>query len=253
MGKPSDLLLQILTWSYHGALQHYTLQPVQQIHRDQHEPELLRILFVKFRYSKEKEISFVTAAVSYMSILPCTPDANFSDQGYHVDCGQHWHILVARSNHHILGGAHVLALQSVAGYYCLDKLYAATHAGRPPARACGCANPHRRPNLCHVTFGPQGTQSRHRRAIGKRNKRHRKPQSRWNQRLEEHSELPCCRAFRNQLLVGVDMAGATHAHESWVGVLHSRIHAAPSIAYHHSSVMVYRMHGMYSPELSLLE
>lgn len=57
-------LIVLCIWSYNGPLHNYTLEPVQLLldHQDDHVQ--LRVLLVKFRTNKEREMTFVQKAVS---------------------------------------------------------------------------------------------------------------------------------------------------------------------------------------------
>jgi hypothetical protein len=56
-------ILYLLTWTYHGALQHYTIEPIHELALHQHDLWQLRQLLVNFRLRKEQEIEFVKKAV----------------------------------------------------------------------------------------------------------------------------------------------------------------------------------------------
>jgi hypothetical protein len=56
-------LLQLVTFTYYGALQHYTLLPVDDIVRHQHNTPQLRQLLFEFKKIKKMELDFVKKAV----------------------------------------------------------------------------------------------------------------------------------------------------------------------------------------------
>ncbi|KAH8747401.1 hypothetical protein BGZ57DRAFT_935655 [Hyaloscypha finlandica] len=64
-------LLQLVTFTYYGALQHYTLLPMDDIVRHQHDTPQLRQLLFEFKKIKKMELDFVkkAAALSAAAVI----------------------------------------------------------------------------------------------------------------------------------------------------------------------------------------
>jgi hypothetical protein len=112
MKRLVQFVVTLLTLSYTKALTHHTLQPISRICEHQDDPGVLRGLLVKFAHTKEKEMSFVTAAVSCAS-NPTTTNCSDMTPGPRIHGRRGGCFLLARGHHHILGSANGLALQPV--------------------------------------------------------------------------------------------------------------------------------------------
>lgn len=56
-------LRYVLTFSYAGALSHYTTQPLDRIRRQQHDVAEVAVLLADLRKIKQQELSFVNQGV----------------------------------------------------------------------------------------------------------------------------------------------------------------------------------------------
>lgn len=62
------ILLRFITFSYYGALQYYTVEPIHDIADSQLDSVKLRRLLHQFKVRKNKEANFVRIAVSNLII-----------------------------------------------------------------------------------------------------------------------------------------------------------------------------------------
>lgn len=64
-------LRYVLTFSYAGALSHYTTQPLEHFRRQQRDVVKVAVLLARFREMKQQEMSFVNQGVCIR--LTCVP------------------------------------------------------------------------------------------------------------------------------------------------------------------------------------
>ena len=64
-----SITLRIVTFTYYGALQHYTIEPIEALAQDQASIQRIRKRLRHFKSQKKEELEFVKKAVS-----PCSRD-----------------------------------------------------------------------------------------------------------------------------------------------------------------------------------
>lgn len=59
-----SITLRIVTFTYYGALHHYTIEPIEELKRDQANIQQVKKLLRQFKSQKREELEFVKKAVS---------------------------------------------------------------------------------------------------------------------------------------------------------------------------------------------
>ena len=116
------ILLRFITFSYHGALQYYTIEPIHDIADSQLDSSKLRRLLHQFKVRKNEEANFVRIAVSTLfSILPAFSFARSCRHRAHYLLQPPSESFLAFRAELLLASQDALVFKLVYVYLCFDK------------------------------------------------------------------------------------------------------------------------------------